>query len=224
MKNFTFILSVLAVFILSGCEFFIPKTWKYKVTVEVETPSGLKTGSAIRHIKARRELAGFLGQGVVHYQTYGEAVVVDLDQYGTLFVLIDEFDYQLLFEAFNINFADPSASISYFADLPVGTRGETTKFLVPFVTFENLSDLTTVKGAAPPVMKKVFGEGVKFKKITIEITDLPITEGIIEEYLPNFYESKLGKRISIEETKKLLAAGERPPVRYYKNQFISKKR
>ncbi|MDR4487070.1 MAG: hypothetical protein R3B83_06040 [Nitrospirales bacterium] len=51
------------------------------------------------------------------------------------------------------------------------------------VTFTDLTDPTTVKKVDPENLAATLGPGVSLKRITLEITDEPVTEGKIEQVL-----------------------------------------
>ncbi|WP_374131278.1 hypothetical protein [Sphingomonas sp. 28-62-20] len=78
--------------ILSGCgEDFGNRypTYRYRLTVEVETPEGLRTGSSVIEVTTR--LAGpysIPNPGQVLHSSRGEAVSVDLGRRGILFALL----------------------------------------------------------------------------------------------------------------------------------------
>ncbi|HTK84182.1 MAG TPA: hypothetical protein VL625_03765 [Patescibacteria group bacterium] len=56
---------------------------RYKITVTVETPEGLKTGSAVREIYAKSGGPTMLAEASSgHVDATGEAVVVDLGKRG----------------------------------------------------------------------------------------------------------------------------------------------
>jgi hypothetical protein len=81
-------------------------TFRYKMTVEVETPEGLKTGSAVREVNVVIAHPDIQGMNGTRAFVKGEAVVVDLGKRGVLFALLKGFkysydhDYQVVFEAF----------------------------------------------------------------------------------------------------------------------------
>ena len=63
---------------------------RYRLTVEVDTPTGLKTGSSVYEIKSRGYTA-ILGEGGLHRfsrSLRGEAVAVDIAPGQTLFALL----------------------------------------------------------------------------------------------------------------------------------------
>jgi hypothetical protein len=76
---------LLCLALVAGCA-KIP-SYRYKITVEVDTPQGLRTGSSVIEITGRREpkLPGMQGY---HIYLTGEAVAVDLPNGQTLYALL----------------------------------------------------------------------------------------------------------------------------------------
>ena len=64
-------------------------TWRYKMTVTVETPEGIKTGSAVREVHVRTEPDILPEAATMHFSVKGEAVVVDLGHGKYLFAVMD---------------------------------------------------------------------------------------------------------------------------------------
>lgn len=169
-------------------------SWRYKMTVEVETPEGIVSGSAVRQMG--NDLHGSpLSQNGNPGDVSGEAVVVDLGERGVLFALISHRSDIEFYDAFREIWphggSTPEA-IKFYANLPVGTKGVLPPQVGPkLVTFTDMNDPTSVilaqvwerKGRggfylAEDRMEALFGEGVKLKGITLEITDEPVTWGI----------------------------------------------
>lgn len=74
-----------AVALLGGC-WGSSASYRYRMTVEVDTPEGIKTGSSVMEVRLARGMA--IGdQSGVTSGVFGEAVVVDLPN-GPLFVLL----------------------------------------------------------------------------------------------------------------------------------------
>lgn len=82
-------------------------SWRYRITVNVETPEGMKSGSAVREVRVS-DIASYLRivGGLPEIKVKGEAVVVDLGKRGILFAVMNghvghEGDaYRNVFDAF----------------------------------------------------------------------------------------------------------------------------
>lgn len=63
------------------------------------------------------------------------------------------------------------------------------------VTFRDIDDPASVEKVDPANLAATFGEGVSLKRITVELTDGPVTRGIEERlpWLPNVYENLRSK-------------------------------
>src|SRR4051812_20640408 len=62
--------------------------WRYKMTVEVETPEGVRTGSAVREVRYQPGGGGWIAQSRPQWYLRGEAVAVDLPGGRTLYALM----------------------------------------------------------------------------------------------------------------------------------------
>lgn len=163
---------------------FPSATWRYKMTVIVETPEGIKTGSAVRQIGQFTDFKiGDAGGGAAG--ATGEAVVVDLGKRGKLFMTMGE-DFYFIFEAFPFEGANTPAGIKYYSHLKNAKSSILgLKNIVPqLVTFTDLNDPLTVKAVDLKNLSATFGEGVNLKDITVETTDEPMTLGVIDTVLP----------------------------------------
>lgn len=193
-------------------DYFYPSgTWRYKITVNVETPEGLKSGSAVREVTVMSGLE-LTPESTASKEVRGEAVVVDLGKRGVLFALLGTDDYQTLFQAFPVLGYGPGEAgtsdvgIRYYRSLKKTEPKVLPATLYPrLVTFKDISDPKTVVlaynvqfgeaqnasgiGFHPVVTKiddhfeELFGQGVSLKDITIEITDESVTK-VIGGYLP----------------------------------------
>ncbi|NMW32944.1 hypothetical protein HKD42_12810, partial [Altererythrobacter sp. RZ02] len=90
-RNFLSRVALGAAFVLSGCGLGPDPTpdYRYRLTVEVETPEGLKSGSSV--IEVQTNIAGEYSiptPGRVSQRLRGEAVTVDLDDGQVLFALL----------------------------------------------------------------------------------------------------------------------------------------
>lgn len=158
---------------------------RYRLTIEVETPSGLKTGSSVIEPRARTQSPGLSGRSVVP-SVSGDAVFVDLGNGKNVVGLMAGgpegrdvgAPVRLAMEAFGVRNCRKSMcdwrqmqSMSGRRDLPLG--------LVPtLVTFGDVDDPKTARIIRPDEFEKVYGPGYHFKRAWIEMTDDPITRNI----------------------------------------------
>ncbi len=170
----------------------------YKMTVEVETPEGIKTGAAVREISIafRPMLLGEGGDKHIRLEK-AEAVAVDMGGRGALFATLGAAtDTALIFfRAFPSHCPEGDisrCSINYYSSLKPGKKVQLSSLYYPMlVAFEDLNNPLSVKKLIdvsscddPKTelktnshcikndhFKEVFGEGVKLKGIYIEKTD-----------------------------------------------------
>jgi hypothetical protein len=215
---------MLATFLLPGCAVAEDKApdYRYRLTVEVETPEGLKTGSSVIEVQqsiGRTTMDGFGEQ--VFLRIRGEAVAVDLPDGRTLYALLRS-GGDVEWAARVIPFLSPDANDDNPLDDLLLLEGKkelprTWSKPGPFnnrsaypmiVTFGDEADPTSVAEVEPDYLSAAFGEGVKLKRITAELTDDPMTTGIEERlvWLRNLWPNKLnGDRFEDFEKPELAA-------------------
>ena len=188
-KILLFIFALVAIAFVS-CQIAFPSgTWRYKITVEVETPEGIKSGSAVREVFATSSFAFNPDVSSVYHSVSGEAVVVDLGKRGVLFVLIDWDSYNEFFAAFPYRSENLRDEIKHYKGLKnvkaslMQDGVYSRKIPTYFVTFKDLNDPLSVEGVDNQKMDITFGAGVRLKDVTIEPTDEPVTHEI-EKWLP----------------------------------------
>ena len=191
MKKLPQILCLCSVLFLTSCDYIIPSTWNYRITVEIETPEGIKTGSAVRQVRAWKNVAQWLNPDVrrISYDVIGEAVVVDLEERGVVFALIDWDSYKEMFSAFPISANTWKERLMYFNNLEVGTKAELNQDLPRFVTFDNFDDSMSIRGVDRNKMNEIFDKGVSFKSVSVEITDDSVAFGEVDNWLPPSFSS-----------------------------------
>lgn len=81
-------LAGIALSLIAGCGDRLP-TYRYRLTVEVETPEGLRIGSSVIEVRTHKG-AAFPGPeaATAQVQVRGEAVAVDLGYRGVVFALL----------------------------------------------------------------------------------------------------------------------------------------
>ena len=184
LKKFNKTLCLFSVLFLVSCDYIFPSTWNYRITVEIETPEGIKTGSTVRQIRGANTLALNPDVPSFRFNVSGEAVVVDLGKRGYVFALIAWNSYEEFLAAFPSAETDISQKIKYYKHLQDGTKEALSKNFPRFVTFADVNDPMTVKGIDREAMYQVLGKGVTLKAVTIEKTSAPVTRGTVNETLP----------------------------------------
>jgi hypothetical protein len=186
---------------LSGCGTY---DWHQKMTVEVETPDGVKAGSAVTSISWWKNR--FFKDGAAYQTKYiGDAVVVDLDRGRFLFALLsysnnEEYIANLatrvLYETYDMReraWSDEAFKRTMAAKGPILVPS---KLYPLFVTFSDINDPKTVEQVDPANFATSFGPGYALKSVMLEIVDESVAEGKIEgvlRWLSEFPETRLCK-------------------------------
>ena len=192
---------ILAMFALAGCD-LVDKTppYRYRMTVEVETPAGLKTGSTV--IGVETDVAGKYAIPTprrVDSRMRGQAAAVDLGDGQVLFALLqseESFDWAatIMFQLAPNYSGENAFEASYEAMLKRRSairvprrwgsgllRGDSAYPML--MTFEDLQDPESAVKVDPDDLAARFGEGVRLKQITVQMTNDPVSTGI-ERWLP----------------------------------------
>ena len=162
--------------------------YRFRITVNVETPQGLKTGSSVmevRHISYPAWTT--LGNNTGVSRLIGEAVFVDLGagddgRQQNLVALLalgkrGEMDLsylpQMAFAHLLRQKAAPRGTAYVMSQIPVGTRVELVGELVPsLITFLNIDDPNTGRPVSPDNLSGLFGPGARLHA-ALEIVDSP---------------------------------------------------
>ncbi|MEL6877694.1 MAG: hypothetical protein AAGL68_06305 [Pseudomonadota bacterium] len=187
----------LAALLLGACDAGAadnPSDYRYRLTVEVETPQGLKAGSSVIEVKQRLVRPGSDPISIgVERRARGEAVTVDLPDGRTLFALLrskDDSDWAAIIMQ---SLAPDGVGEGYVEQLNnmllIEGVQELPRMRPPLdeqsaypmlVTFGDIDDPTSLERVDPDDLAATFGEGVSLKRITVQITDDPVTTGIEE--------------------------------------------
>lgn len=167
---------ILAAMSLVGCSGEPATKIHQKLTVEIDSPSGIRSGYAVVEVGNHPKpdvLKSIPGNG---YSVRGEAVVIDIAPGKTLFALLTPPDAKWgdtsWYQAELINNA-----------LAEGAADEPSVKLPPqlyplLVTFRDIRDPKSVERVDPAALDKSFGAGVTLRRITVAVTDDPVTTGI----------------------------------------------
>lgn len=163
-------------------------SWNQKLTVEVDTPSGIVSSSSVTSVRivlkvGLMDLWDGKGSAVT-----GEAVSIDLGNGKFLFALLK--NSRRLEGATHWAFYETSIEerktwpligpMIEKSDLRYELKGANQPMLV---TFEDISDPASVKEVDPTDLAATFGAGYELKSVALEISDEPITEGRVNKVL-----------------------------------------
>lgn len=180
--------------------------YRYRLTVEVDTPQGLRTGSSVIEV-TNRLVFNMNGGGYSWiYRARGEAVAIDLPGGRTLFALLrgengSNVDWAARI-VYDLTTPVPPMSDKFGSDrvqrlqnavsnrnpvvvprlMPFWSEGEAPPTYPQLVTFSDMRDPKSVERVVPDDLTKGFGPGVTLKRITVKVTDDPVTTGIEKRF------------------------------------------
>ena len=165
---------------------FFPEThrWRQKLTLVVETPDGEVSGSSVTEVRADFYESGESMSGrEVSYGVTGEAAVVEVLPGRYLFALMG--GSEGLFAAAAKDRFEGMTRGEWLRKIPrqvdpVALTGEPVPMLV---TFDDINQPNTIRKVDQQDLAAVFGEGVRLKALTLEITREEVTAGRIEGVL-----------------------------------------
>lgn len=188
--------------ILQGCDGTTYPPYRYKETVVVETPQGIRTGSTVIEVRMYKEgQSNPFARGAIHGQFKGEAAEVDLPNGRALFALLTSPSnygwakgaYQMLAQLTPEEMAQPydpdntGFDIQYRRAMalkgpqilprmmPSAAPSHEPVSAYPWlVTFGNMTDPTSVRAVDPDNLAASFGHGYKLRAIVLEKTDEPV--------------------------------------------------
>lgn len=193
MQKALLIIAILSFSVVGLWKIMYPSgTWRYKMTVEVETPEGIKAGSAVREVSVYTYPTPFPeDSGFKIGLAYGEAVVVDLGIRGVLFALTTENTwgtrYSKMLPFFVFSKEEGSLTpqnIRRFRTLQAGPVEIDPKWYPDLAFFKDINNFKTATRIPSDDLAAVFGDGVALKSITLAMTKEPVTKGVVDKYLP----------------------------------------
>ena len=174
------ILAGVIVVLLGACSGSGDTEYRYKLTVEVETPEGVRSGFAVRQVNwaAGRKLTQEADTSSMSHK--GEAVMVDLPNGQTLFALMSPDGQETPMLAFGsarqTHATEGELKVLTPPESPEATYGKSG--YPRLVRFRDISDPKTVAKIDPADLATSFGTGYRLKLITAQVVDEPITERV----------------------------------------------
>jgi hypothetical protein len=191
---------------LAGCG--RTESYRYKLTLAVNTPDGVKRGSSV--VEVAFWAVSIPARGVMH-KLRGEALYLDLGSgKRPLIALLTSRLHPKYGKELRWTFdAGPSAKLlaplygvalqgdrlDYASQIARmrGARQIAPSDLPDLVTFVDVNDPKSVVEIDPNDLKATLGPGIAWHEITLEITDEPITIGIEMKlpWLPKYFDENL---------------------------------
>jgi hypothetical protein len=142
---------------------------KYRLTVEVETPEGVKAASSVISVHPDR---GYSRQG--HTGISGDAVFVDLGGGKNLIALLAHIDNAVDLDGMNYlalrAYKAAGLNVSFNEMSRMTGAVPVSGALIPIlVTFGDLSEPGTARTASPHDLKAAFGSGFQLHRISAEV-------------------------------------------------------
>jgi hypothetical protein len=167
-------------------------SWHQKLTVTIETPAGEVSASSVSAVSWRKQWLDWDGMGW-SWDLTGEAVVVEVTPGRHLFALLQgagTTEYMGSVVAASIagregRVLDEAlfSEVHYRRDRAAGVIVVPEYQYPMLVTFDDITKPETVREVDPRDLAAVFGEGVRLKAVTLEITRGAVTEGRVEAVL-----------------------------------------
>ncbi len=179
-----------------ACESFYPTyTYRYRLTLDVETPDGsVRSGSSVVQVSQWRTPSFIIPPDNVEVTVVGEATPVDLGEGRVLVAL-------LRWEVGPNFYREPVGLAGIMGVRLTGWRGGTNEGLgqlvrlravrelrpdqLPMlVTFDDPARPETVRRVQPDDLAATFGSGFRLRRAAIELTADAVTSGAIDRSLP----------------------------------------
>ena len=185
-KKTLLIVAALVVLVVGGYKWRYPTySWHQKLTVEIETPDGVKSGSSVVAVSWSSVPQFLPDVNPVSNQITGEATVVDLGNGKYLFALLKGASILAQRTVVSRSVGPAANAWFYHASKVRSHLGKPvsieSKQIPMLVTFGDINDPKTVKRVDPNDLDASFGAGFSLKNITLEITDEPLTKGVVEK-------------------------------------------
>jgi hypothetical protein len=162
-------------------------TNRFRLTIKVETPEGVKSGSSVIQTWFDKGICWAAPREACNLraEARGEAVFVDLGHGKNVVAILGwgplGQDQDKIYELTSAALA-PGRRVSWEDEYKLKGKGELPAEYVPtLVTFSDVNDPKTARVVRPDEFEQVFGKGVRFLGAEIQTTYEPITTGLKEK-------------------------------------------
>ena len=181
--------------LLGGCGLFGGNSYRFKMTVDVETSEGVRTGSSVYKVLAFKTSELITGGSSSDSTLTGEALAMDLPGGKTLFALLrmasgtsaDDDLATMSMRAMDpamINTEKDKSAQRISSGDGISSPAEVAPKDYPLlVTFADINDPTSVARVDPADFAASFGAGVRLKRIVVKKTGDMQTDKIAERLL-----------------------------------------
>lgn len=191
MRHPLFGFALLLTTLLSCCG-LVPHSYRFKMRVEVQTPQGLRSGSAVYQVIAANTLLPLLPEESKHDWTVkGQAVAVDLPNGRTLFALmrtgnlhrgdLAKMSMATLDPAFKNDIVESAGRLALRFGVHHQAQVQAADY--PLLVVFDDNHIPASAKQIDPKSSAEFGSGCRVTHITAELTNDPVTRGI-EKRLP----------------------------------------
>lgn len=160
-------------------------SWRQKLTISAYTQEGEVSGSSVTELKLNPKGGEAGSVGIV-----GEATVLDMGSGRQLFALLDKNHAYLVprmflgFEGGNDQNLPPKLNLELLAELGQ-SRSVPVELCPSMASFVAVKQPLSVKRVEAGSIGSMFGAGFGIKSIELELTDEPVTSGMIASLLPD---------------------------------------
>jgi hypothetical protein len=189
LQSFKTALTAIAAALLASCnEAPNEHVWRQKLTVEVDTPDGPRSGSSVVEVIARLRSEANTSGELIETSLVGEAAVVRITDKRLLIAMLsgDHLPTQerMIWSVFGDTLQRTGKPMD-FKTLGSLIESKPKKTLLPeqfplLLTFENNHDFDTATAIKSSDMLSRFGPGITLKKVVLAITDAPVSTSAIE--------------------------------------------
>ena len=192
---------------LAGCGRSSAESYRYKLTLAVNTPDGVKRASGV--VEVTFWAVSIPASGIMH-KLNGEALYLDLGAGRRPLIALLTSQLQpkygkdvrwsrdagpainLLTESYGPVLPDLLGGVARISGVR-GIRKIVPNDLPDLVTFADVNNPATVIEVDRNDLQATFGAGVSWDEITLESTDEPITTGIVRKlaWIPAYFEKNL---------------------------------
>lgn len=165
---------------------------RYRMTVDIETPAGVRSGSAVREVERYTPPnIPMLGEDRGGISVKGEAVSIDLTPKETIFALLTsengDSDYAATLPDRALRSAimpeDPrvlrnAQSAELWPNAPRTYRFANADRLPIFVRFRDIKDPLSLEVIKPEEFSQKLGSGYRLVRVRIELTEDPVTNNL----------------------------------------------